>query len=135
MRLLPPNSSRSARNLFIARGRSCDEASVELGCLIATNAIASAANKSVLTVAKRTAEAKRFRVKECGVFIFIETEFSWSFNERESVTVPSKDKSATTLTLPFCNREAAPAWPRTDNAREQVILLLNCSMIFHSGRS
>jgi hypothetical protein len=101
VRLLPPNSSRSARNLFIARGRSCDEASVELGCLIATNAIASAANKSVLTVAKRTAEAKRFRVKECGVFIFGETEFSWSFNERESVTVPSEGQERNNFSITF----------------------------------
>jgi hypothetical protein len=40
----------------------------------ATNAIANAANKSVPTVAKRTAEAKRFRLNECGFFILIEAE-------------------------------------------------------------
>jgi hypothetical protein len=38
--------------------------------LTATKAIAAAANKSAPAPAKRTAENKRFRLNECGVFIF-----------------------------------------------------------------
>ena len=54
-----PGWSGSPRNLVIARCGSCDDASVEVGGLIATNAIASAADKSVHAIVTRRVENKR----------------------------------------------------------------------------
>src|SRR5467141_5107933 len=70
VRLLPANLSGSPRNLLIARSRSCDEATVELGGFIATNAIAAAVVRRTLALVMRTSEKKRVRLNGGGVFIY-----------------------------------------------------------------
>jgi hypothetical protein len=52
-----------------------------LGGLIATNAIAIAAHNSVPTVATRTDEAKRFRLNQRGIFMFVKLRYQLSFRE------------------------------------------------------
>jgi hypothetical protein len=73
----------------------------------ATNAIATAADKSVPATAKRTAEAKRFRLNECGVFIYlemlIEVEPLSSLGSSDSEL---KEDRQEFLVLHFCNVES-----------------------------
>ena len=106
MRLLPPNSSRSPRNLLIVRSRSCDEARVGLGAFIATKAIAAAAVRSVLALVMRTSEKKRVRPNERGVFIYFLSCSSGRCLESRTKegTVCQSHKSSTHLTLHLCNR-------------------------------
>src|SRR4030095_16212 len=64
VRLFPPDSSRSARNLFIVRSRSCVEVNVGLGDFMATNAIAAAADIKVITLARRRCDMRWWRLNQ-----------------------------------------------------------------------